>query len=89
MDWIEVYTPDEQSLANWKLEVTSQDSGGPVTEEFTFPAGESETGTHHLAFFATEQRTPLHTGFKLPGSGATVRLLDASALQNLISIVSK
>jgi hypothetical protein len=81
-DWVELYSshPGESSLRGYRLRYER-----PVVEEgeqpreFRFPAN-ARLGKdgHLLVFFSSDQRSPYHTGFRLPGEGGTLCLIDAA-----------
>jgi hypothetical protein len=53
-----------------------------TVEEFLIPADTMINAKSRLVvYFDTERRTPLHTGFKIPGSGATLCLFDSESAE--------
>ena len=79
-DWLELYNGSgtNMSLLGWKLKLAKAAEtngsnlvvGGWVTNEFTFTNNVIFTnGDHLLMVCADKIRSPLHTGFKLPGAG--------------------
>lgn len=75
-DWVELYLPKGGSLESWKLEL---ERAGEELQSFDIPAGvTADEKGHTLIYFSTVKRTGLHTGFKLPGAGATLRLLNSA-----------
>jgi hypothetical protein len=82
VDWVELYSgaPAPVSLAGWTLRVIAAGSpqGAPPLE-YRFPAeARLASGSHLLLIFSNNLRSPFHTGFKLPGDGGTLLLLDAA-----------
>jgi hypothetical protein len=78
-DWVEIYngSPLSSLLGRWQLILRVP---GVEAREFLFPdAAVLQPGEHRLVVFSAERRTPYHTGFKLPGDGATLELLDGSS----------
>ncbi|MEM7234128.1 MAG: FG-GAP-like repeat-containing protein, partial [Planctomycetota bacterium] len=79
VDFIELYNgaAKPRALDGWKIEVqTSRE-----VREWAFPKGSViEPRQHMLLFAARDHRTPFHLGFKLPGSGATVRVVDSRGI---------
>jgi hypothetical protein len=78
-DWLELHNggPAARSLAGWTLVLVS--AGMPAGEvlEYRFPPDAViPAGGHLLIVYAENVRTPLHTGFRLPGEGGTLTLID-------------
>lgn len=75
-DWVELFNAGATglSLGGWKLRL---EETGQVTREFTFPVTAfSSPNTHLLVIFSDTRRTLYHTGFRLPGDGGTLTLLN-------------
>jgi hypothetical protein len=75
-DWLELYNgaAAELSLAGYALVLNAGD-GGP--QRYSFPADAKIAAGAHLLLVAERDPLPYHTGFKLPGAGGTLSLLDA------------
>jgi hypothetical protein len=79
-DWVELYNGSTTALSlnGWKLRLLE----GTVTNDFTFPATAFfGKGSHLMVLFSETRRTPYHTGFKLPGEGGTLVLLNPSGVE--------
>lgn len=76
-DWIELYNKSLQSIdiSGYALTDNSAD-----LQKWTFPAGTSIPANGYLTVWADDDGTqgPLHTNFKLSGSGEKLMLLDAN-----------
>jgi hypothetical protein len=80
-DWVELFNgaPAAVSLAGWRLTLSAlDDAPGEAPRVFTLPQDASLAAAgHRVVVFSNTQRSPYHTGFKLPGAGGTVTLLGA------------
>ena len=75
-DYVELFNGSGQAiwLGDWRLEL---DTGSKV-KRYTFPRNKLWLAGQHLLLICSQtKRTDLHTGFKLPGSGATLTLRNA------------
>lgn len=75
-DWVELFNAGATglSLNGWRLRL--EEPGQPA-RDFTFPiTAFSSPNTHLLVIFSDTRRTLYHTGFRLPGDGATLKLLN-------------
>ena len=86
-DFVEIFNgaPETLSLGGWCLEVIPEDElldigETPQPRLFTFPDVEVESGGHVLLICSKKRRSELHTGFKLPGDGATINLKSADGV---------
>ncbi|MCI0747435.1 MAG: FG-GAP-like repeat-containing protein [Verrucomicrobia subdivision 3 bacterium] len=74
-DWVELYNPQtgDINLTGWKLEVIKSDG----TDSFTFPTGQVLRASDRKLVLCANNPGPdlLATGYRLPDSGATVRLV--------------
>ncbi|MGK0189234.1 MAG: hypothetical protein ACI9R3_005051, partial [Verrucomicrobiales bacterium] len=80
-DWLELYnnTDAAVTLGGWELEVSTTDADFPDSYRFQLPTGATvPAGGHQMVFFSPDLRSSLHTGARLPGSQATVSLIDAT-----------
>ena len=85
-DWLELFNGASTpvTLAGWRLSLirtNASESGaldGPIsTNTFVFPQDAPlEAGGHRLVLFTDKIRSPYHTGFPLPGTGATLCLFN-------------
>jgi hypothetical protein len=79
-DWVELHNGSAAAttLSGWKLRlVEAGESGGSITNEFSFPPTAFFASKGHLlVIFSETKRTLYHTGFKLPGNGGTLTLID-------------
>jgi len=81
VDFVELYNPPTgvDSLGGWSLRLEATDDlGTPVQSDFTLPASEVLPGDHVMVYFGINRRSDFHTGFKLPGNGGKLTLLDAN-----------
>ena len=79
-DWVEVFNAADhlQSLAGWRMRLDAEG----VTHEYTFPAStQLASKGFQLIVCETVPRTPFHAGFKLPGDGGTLTLIDAQGVE--------
>jgi len=84
-DWVELHngSPAATTLSGWKLRLVEPgETGGSITNDFSFPptAFFGSKG-HLLVIFSETKRTLYHTGFKLPGNGGTLTLIDAGGAE--------
>lgn len=79
-DWVEIFNGTNRavSLAGWRLRSVDAGPAGPSrTNEFAFPAtAYMSPGAHLVIICSTNLRTIYHTGFKLPGDGGTLSLVN-------------
>jgi hypothetical protein len=84
-DWVEFFngTGAGLSMAGWRLRLeAAAASGGTVNSDFVFPATSFfGHGAHLVAVCSEVRRTPYHTGFRLPGEGGTLLLLDPQGVE--------
>ncbi len=77
-DWVEIYggQAEPQSLGGWQL-VLSEAGQAPLS--YAFPPGDTlAPRERRLIVFSASVRSPYHTGFKLPGDGAKLELVNAA-----------
>ncbi|HUF63687.1 MAG TPA: FG-GAP-like repeat-containing protein [Verrucomicrobiales bacterium] len=75
-DWVEIYQGGDEPLflEGWTLEFLPV-AGQSLT--YRFPEDSVVPGPgYQVVVFSTQTRSPWHTGFRLPGEGGTLRLLD-------------
>ncbi len=80
-DWIELYNASAAAvqLNGWKLRLL--DGTGATTNEFAFPpTAFFAPNTHLLVVCSETRRTTYHTGFRLPGEGGTVALINPAGV---------
>ncbi len=81
-DWVELHNAGTSALPlnGWKLRLEqTNDLGGVTTELFNFPVTAFLGGKGHLLIvFSEVRRTLYHTGFRLPGNGGTLTLLNST-----------
>jgi hypothetical protein len=77
-DWVELYNGGSEAagLAGWKLSLEGS-SGDPQVHSFA-PDAVLPAAGYLLVVFSNARRSPYHTGFRLPGEGGVLALLDAS-----------
>jgi hypothetical protein len=78
-DWLELWNggSSPRSLSGWKLVLAAAGALPGATVEYRFPPQASIPPAGHLVLVHAESvRTPFHTGFRLPGEGGTLTLLD-------------
>ncbi|MBI4602391.1 MAG: VCBS repeat-containing protein [Planctomycetes bacterium] len=82
VDWAEIFNgaPEARSLARWRLVLVPREAApGDPPLVYAFPPDAFlGSGAHRVVVFATNLRSPYHTGFRLPGAGGTLTLLDPS-----------
>ncbi len=74
-DWIELYHGGNEPLTvtGWSLQLIN----ALKTLTYFFPEGATlEPGSHKVVVFSEQDRGPWHTGFRIPGEGGTLVLLD-------------
>jgi hypothetical protein len=78
-DWVELYNPlgGSVALGGWRLELIKSDG---TNESYTFPAGITLDPKGRLLVLCANNPGPglLATGFRLPDSGATLRLRSSA-----------
>ena len=78
-DWVELYNPlaTEVNLAGWRLDLLRPDG---TNSSFTFPAGQVLPATSRKLVLCANNPGPdlVATGYRLPDSGATLRLRAAN-----------
>lgn len=83
-DWVELYngTASGIPMNGWKLRLTQSGgtNGSPLlTNDFNLPPTAFFTSRGYMVIvFSENKRTLYHTGFKLPGEGGTLTLLNPS-----------
>jgi hypothetical protein len=83
-DWVELFNDGAQSvvLNGWRLRLTAREGGITTTNVFAFPATAFfPTRGRLLVIFSENRRTLYHTGFRLPGEGGVLTLLNASGVE--------
>ena len=79
-DWVELFNAGTSALSlnGWKLRlVQSNDGAGTVTNVYPFPATAFLASKAHLLIVCSDiKRTLYHTGFRLPGDGGKLILLN-------------
>jgi hypothetical protein len=79
-DFVELFNGGAASisLVGWKLRlIAPDDSGARATNDFVFPATAFFGRESRLVVYFSETiRSPYHTGFKLPGAGGALCLLN-------------
>ncbi|MBI4586570.1 MAG: VCBS repeat-containing protein [Planctomycetes bacterium] len=84
-DWVEIFNGSRGgvSLAGWQLLLKSASMpNGAAPLKYQFPGDAAlQAGEHLLVVFAEARRTPYHTGFRLPGDGGSLVLLDAAEVE--------
>ena len=80
-DWIELYNGSGSavSLAGWRLELEGMEGERPYNYSFDFSDTVLPADERNLVIFSSVKRGVAHTGFKLPGSGATLTLFDSAS----------
>jgi FG-GAP-like repeat/FG-GAP repeat len=85
VDWVELFNGagTSGSLNGWKLRLIATDpAGGSSTNDYPFPSTAFfPSHGHLLVFFSEERRTLYHTGFKLPGTGGVLSLIDGNGAE--------
>jgi len=86
-DWVELYNPQATNvnLGGWRLELLKPDG---QMESFTFPIGEMLPANNRKVVLCANNPAPdmLATGYRLPDSGATLRLRASNG--SLIDLVT-
>jgi len=75
-DWLEIFNGSGEAIQLAGHRLVLETEGNPP-REYQFPAGPSIQSGAHLLLVAANEGQLFHTGFKLPGSGGTLTLLDA------------
>ena len=81
-DWLEIFNGATNSLPlnGWKLRLTQ--TNGTLSNEYAFPATAFLPAKGRLLLVCSEtQRSLYHTGFKLPGEGGTLTLVNAAGTE--------
>jgi hypothetical protein len=81
-DWVELYNAGTGSLSlnGWKLQLTQTNAlEGQITSTFSFPPTAFLAPRAYLVIvFSEVKRTLYHTGFRLPGDGGHLVLLNSA-----------
>ncbi|HEU0010647.1 MAG TPA: FG-GAP-like repeat-containing protein, partial [Verrucomicrobiae bacterium] len=79
-DWVELFHAGATAipLNGWKLRL---DANGTVNEFAFPPTAFFAPKTHLLIIFSETKRTLYHTGFRLPGEGGTLVLVDPAGAE--------
>ena len=83
-DWAEFYNgaDEDVDLSGWRLVRTKLANPGSKPKIYAFPSGTvMEPASHLQLFFTREERSPFHTGFRLPGKGAVLQLFDPEGIE--------
>jgi hypothetical protein len=76
-DWVELFNGSSQGFAlnGWKLRLQS----GSTTNDYSFPPTAFFASKGYvLVVFSETRRTVYHTGFRLPGAGGSLSLINSS-----------
>ncbi|MGH9362016.1 MAG: FG-GAP-like repeat-containing protein, partial [Thermoanaerobaculia bacterium] len=79
-DWIELYNGADRELSLTAHRLVLEPAG-EAPREYRFPPDARLAGGAHLLVVAGSGATPYHTGFKIPGTGGVLKLLDSTGAE--------
>ena len=83
-DWVEIYNGSAApvNMGGWRFRLVHPVGTESVTNDYLFPGSATlAAGSHGLLVCSDTIRSPIHTGFKLPGAGGTLSLLNAAGAE--------